>query len=112
MSGLAGIVGMAGVVTIGFMFLSARAITIWSTPRLGPKWVAFFASLDPFEEARAVPRRSAVLLGVLALVFELGITYAALHPELLPPGGSLIFAIQVALAVVWTVYFLRLPRRR
>jgi hypothetical protein len=49
---------------------------------------------------------------VLALVFELGITYAALHPELLPPGGSLIFAIQVALAVVWTVYFLRLPRRR
>jgi hypothetical protein len=113
-AGLSGIVAMAGVVTIGFMLMSGRAIAIWSGPRAGPSWARFFADISPFEIETAgamVPRRSGVLLAALALAFEVAIVYFAAHPALLPAGGSEVFAIQVVVALVWTLYLLRMPRR-
>jgi hypothetical protein len=102
---------MAGVVTVCYMFLSARAITIWSAPREGPSWAMLFGYFSPVERSRTIPRRSAVTLATFALLFEGVIAYAALQPEFLPHGGSVVFAVQIGLACGWTVYFFRLPRR-
>lgn len=112
-AGLSGVVAMAGVVTIGFMFMSGRAITIWTGPRAGPSWARFFADIRPFEieTGAMVPRRSGVFPAALALAFEVAIVYVAAHPALLPAGGSEVFGIQVVVALVWTLYLLRLPRR-
>lgn len=106
---LAGIVGASAVVLVGYMFLSARAISVWNGPRTGPRWATFFGYFDPSEVNR-IKRRAAYWYAALAGLFELGIAYPAVHPELLPMGGSLVFAVQIAFAIGWATYFWKLPR--
>ncbi len=50
-TGLLGVVGMAAVITLGFMFMSARAITVGSGPRVGPGWARFFADDGIFDRS-------------------------------------------------------------
>jgi hypothetical protein len=102
---------MAAVLMIGYMFLSAMAIVIWSGPRVGPKWVTFFGHFGPSETSRPIPRRSAIVCAAAGATFELVVAYAALQPDFLPVGGSLVLAIQIGLALLWTTYFARLARR-
>jgi hypothetical protein len=111
MTPLAGVVGICAIVTVGFLFLSARAITIWSGPRRGPNWALFFAQFDPDETLTPIPRRSGIGLAVLATAFESGMAYVAAHPAEATVAGSVAIAIQIGIAIAWTVYFFRLPKR-
>ena len=108
---LSGLIGMAAVLMLCYLFISAQAITFWSGPRAGPKWATFFGYMNPSEGPIKYPRLNAGVLALFALAFEGGSAYIALHPEFLPPGGSFVLALQIVLAAVWTVFFFRLPMR-
>src|SRR3989442_1175817 len=114
MTPLAGILGMCAVFTLVYLFLSARAITIWSGPRLGPKWAMFFAQFDPYETTKPIPRRTAIVYAVIAAAFETVLASGGLYLAVRPPSQLLdtaLIAVQIAGALAWTVYFLRLPRQ-
>jgi len=102
---------MALVVTIAFLFLSARAITMWSAPRSGPRWAMVFGHFPMFEGDRRGPARSAIVPALVALGFEASMAYIAVHPEFLPPGGSAVLGLQIAVAFAWTAFFFKLPRQ-
>jgi hypothetical protein len=111
MTPFAGIVGMCALFTLVFMFMSARAITIWSGSRRGPRWATFFGQFAPEEAVETIPRREALGYAGLAGVVEFVLAYAAAHPLVARFEGSAVIAVQIGLAVIWATYFSRLPKR-
>lgn len=95
------IVGAAVVGLIAYMFLSARAITLWSGERAAPRWAAFFGRIGSFDHVRSNPRHSAVIYGASAAALEVGLAYVAAHPATATPAGTAIFLGQIAFAVLW-----------
>ena len=109
---VAGVIGFGIVVTVGYMFLSSRAITFWSGARNVPRWAQFFAYVHPSESEQPPDRRSAIVYAILATAFELVVAYAAAHPSIATETGRVILAFQIGFAIVWCVFFARLPIKK
>jgi ABC-type Fe3+ transport system permease subunit len=109
---LLGVVGAAAVITLCVMFITAHAITLLSGPRRGPRWVEALGEEDTTDQPRGRIIRSGVVLGILAIAFELPFLYLVANPVYLPSGGSVVLMLQIAAALVWTAFYFRLPRQR
>jgi hypothetical protein len=102
---------MCAGLTMTFMFLSARAITLWSGPRAAPRWAAFFSQFS--REERELPQRGhpGQYYAAFAAAFEVAAVYIAAHPASVTAAGSAIFVGQLLVASAWLAYFFRLPRQ-